>query len=111
LDACIDVLVLVDFGAPWGGPCMVLGPLLEKLEREYGVRFKLVNVSSDINPGLVASFNLESIPYAVAFVDGNAVAQFMGAQPEAFVRAFLDRLIPNPAEIEHRSAREALTKG
>lgn len=49
--------------------------------------------------------------YAVAFVDGNAIAQFMGAQQESFVRAFLDRLIPNPAEIEHRSAREALAKG
>jgi len=68
-------------------------------------------VNADTNPELVASFNLKSIPYAVAFVDGNAVAQFMGAQPEAFVRAFLDRLIPNPAEIEHRSAREALAKG
>jgi putative thioredoxin len=59
----------------------------------------------------VTSFNLKSIPYAVAFVDGNAVAQFMGAQPENFLRAFLDRLIPNPAELEHRSAREALSKG
>ena len=59
----------------------------------------------------MASFSLKSIPYAVAFVDGNAVAQFMGAQTEGFVRAFLDRLIPNPAEIEHRSAREALARG
>jgi putative thioredoxin len=89
----------------------MLGPLLEKLEREYGGRFKLVNVNSDINPELVASFNLKSIPYAVAFVDGNAVAQFMGAQPAAFVRAFIDRLVPNPAQIEHRSAREALARG
>jgi putative thioredoxin len=47
----------------------------------------------------------------VAFVDGNAVAQFMGAQPEGFVRAFLERLIPNPAEAEHREAREALSRG
>jgi putative thioredoxin len=107
----MEVPVLVDFWAPWCGPCKALGPLLEKLEREYGGRFKLVNVNADVNPELVASFNLKSIPYAVAFVDGNAVAQFMGAQPEAFVRAFLDRLIPNPAEIEHRSAREAIAKG
>jgi putative thioredoxin len=89
----------------------MLGPLLQKLEREYAGRFKLVNVNSDTNPELVASFNLKSIPYAVAFVDGNAVAQFMGAQPEAFLRAFLDRLIPNPAVNEHRAAREALAKG
>ena len=111
IEASMEVPVIVDFWAPWCGPCKVLGPLLEKLEREYGGRFKLVNVNADTNPELVASFSLKSIPYAVAFVDGNAIAQFMGAQPEPFVRAFLDRLIPNPAEIEHRCAREALAKG
>ena len=111
IEASMEVPVIVDFWAPWCGPCRMLGPLLERLEREYGGRFKLVNVNSDINPELVASFNLKSIPYAVAFVDGNAVAQFMGAQPENFVRAFLDRLVPNPAELEHRSAREAIAKG
>jgi putative thioredoxin len=111
IEASMEVPVIVDFWAPWCGPSKLLGPLLERLEREYGGRFKLVNVNSDTNPELVASFNLKSIPYAVAFVDGNAVAQFMGAQPEAFVRAFLDRLIPNPSLIEHRAAREALARG
>lgn len=111
IEASMEVPVLVDFWAPWCGPCKTLGPLLERLEREYGGRFRLVKVNSDTNPELVASFNLKSIPYGVAFVDGNAVAQFSGAQPEAYVRAFLDRLIPNPAELEHRSAREALMKG
>src|SRR5258708_25638608 len=111
IEASMEVPVIVDFWAPWCGPCKQLGPLLEKLEREYGGRFKLVNVNSDTNPELVTSFNLKSIPSAVAFVDGTAVAQFMGAQPEAFVRAFIDRLVPNPAEIEHRSARDALARG
>jgi putative thioredoxin len=111
IEASMEVPVIVDFWAPWCEPCKLLSPLMERLEREYGGRFKLVNVNSDTNPELAASFNLSSIPYAVAFVDGNAVAQFMGAQPEAFVRAFLDRLIPNPAAIEHRAAREALAKG
>jgi putative thioredoxin len=111
IEASMEVPVIVDFWAPWCAPSKMLGPLLERLEREYGGRFRLVNVNSDTNPELVASFNLKSIPYAVAFVDGNAVAQFMGAQPEAFVRAFLDRLIPNPAVIEHRAAREALARG
>jgi putative thioredoxin len=111
IEASMEVPVILDFWAPWCDPCRMLGPLLERLEREYGGRFKLVNVNADTNPELVASFNLKSIPYAAAFVDGNAVAQFMGAQPEAFVRAFLDRLIPNPALIEHRAAREALAKG
>ena len=111
IEASMEVPVLVSFWAPWCGPCKALGPLLEKLEREYGGRFKLVNVNSDTNPELVASFSLKSIPYAVAFVDGNAVAQFSGAQPEAYVRAFLDRLIPNSGELEHRAAREALASG
>ena len=111
IEASMEVPVLVDFWAPWCGPCRSLAPMLERLEREYGGRFRLVNVNSDANPELVESFNLKSVPYAVVFVDGNAVAQFMGAQPEPFVRAFLDRLIPNPAELEHRCAREALVKG
>ncbi|HZZ94956.1 MAG TPA: tetratricopeptide repeat protein [Usitatibacter sp.] len=111
IEASMEVPVIVDFWAPWCGPCKMLGPLMERLEREYGGRFKLVNVNADTNPELVASFNLKSIPYAVAFVDGNAIAQFTGAQPEAFIRAFLDRLIPNPSVIEHRAARESLAKG
>lgn len=111
IEASMEVPVIVNFWAPWCGPSKVLGPLLERLEREYGGRFKLVNVNSDTNPEIVASFNLKSIPYCVAFIDGNAVAQFMGSQPEAFVRAILDRLIPNPAMIEHRAAREALARG
>ena len=111
IEASMEAPVLVDFWAPWCGPCKALGPLLEKLEREYGGRWKLVNVNSDTNPELASTFNLRSIPYTVAFVDGNAVAQFMGAQPEAYLRAFLDRLIPNPGEMEHRAARDALAKG
>jgi len=110
IEASMEVPVLVDFWAPWCGPCKSLGPMLERLEREYGGRFRLVNVNSDTNPELVSSFSLTSIPHAVAFVDGNAVAQFAGAQPEAFVRAFIDRLVPNPADLEHRCAREALTQ-
>ena len=111
IEASMEAPVLVDFWAPWCGPCKVLGPLLEKLEREYGGRWKLVKVNSDTNPELASTFNLRSIPYTVAFVDGNAVAQFMGAQPESYVRAFLDRLIPNPGELEHRAARDALALG
>ena len=111
IEASMEVPVLVTFWAPWCAPSKALGPVLERLERDYGGRFRLVNINSDTNPELVNSFNLKSIPYAAAFVDGNAVAQFTGAQPEPYVRAFLDRLIPNPAELEHRSAREALARG
>ncbi|HEX7560233.1 MAG TPA: thioredoxin domain-containing protein [Usitatibacter sp.] len=111
INASLEVPIIVDFWAPWCGPCRQLGPLLERLERDYGGRFRLVNVNSDINPELVDAFNIKSIPYVVAFVDGGAVSQFIGAQPEGFVRAFLDRLVPNPAALEHRFARAALAKG
>ena len=110
LEASLDVPVVVEFWAPWCGPCQVMAPMLERLEREYGGRFRLVTVNADTNPELVSSFSLTAIPHAVAFVDGNAVAQFEGAQPEAFVRAFIDRLVPNPADLEHRCAREALAQ-
>ena len=110
LEASLEVPVIVEFWAPWCGPCQVMTPLLERLEREYGGRFRLVTVNSDTNPELVSSFSLTAIPHAVAFVDGNAIAQFEGAQPEAFVRAFIDRLVPNPADLEHRCAREALAQ-
>ena len=111
INASLEVPVVVDFWAPWCGPCGHLGPLLEKLERDYGGRFRLVNVNSDMNPELVEAFNIKSIPYVVAFVDGGAASQFIGAQPEHFVRAFLDRLAPNPAALEHRYARAALARG
>ena len=111
LEASSDAPVLVSFWAPWCEPCKVLHPLLERLEREYGGRFHVVNVNTDVNPELVASFNLKSIPHVVAFVDSCAVSQFAGAQAEVFVRAFVERLTPNPADIEHRAARDAMLHG
>jgi len=111
LEASKEAPVLVDFWAPWCGPCRVLGPSLEKLEREYGGRWKLVKVNSDESPELSAQFQVRSIPYVIAFTDGKPVAQFVGAQPEGTLRAFIDRLIPRPSEFEHRKAREALAQG
>lgn len=111
IEASLDVPVVVDFWAPRRAAGQARGLLLERLEREYGGRFRLVNINADTNPELVSSFDLKSLPYAVAFVDGSAVAQFVGVQPEAFVRAFLERLVPNPSDLEHRCAREALASG
>jgi putative thioredoxin len=111
LEASREAPVLVDFWAPWCGPCRVLGPALEKLELEYGGRWKLVKVNSDENPELSAQFQVRSIPFVVAFRDGKPAAQFLGAQPEGALRAFIDRLIPSPTQFEHRKAREALALG
>ncbi|RKP56530.1 thioredoxin [Pararobbsia silviterrae] len=103
--------VLVDFWAPWCGPCRTLGPMLEKLEAEYQGAFRLVKVNSDENPELAQHFNIRSIPYVVAFVDGQPVDQFVGVLPEAQLRAFIDNLMPNPADSERRAAFQAIDEG
>ena len=111
LEASASVPVLVDFWAPWCGPCRSLTPILEKLEREYGGRFKLAKVNSDENQDLAAAFNIRSIPDVLAFRDGRPVAHFLGAQPESQVRAFIDRLLPSASELERvKGGEPALRK-
>ena len=107
LEASAEVPVLVDFWAPWCAPCRALGPILEKLARDYGGRFRLAKVNSDENPELSAAFAVRSIPMVIAFRGGRAVAQFLGAQPESQVRAFIDRLLPSASELERMKGGEA----
>ncbi len=90
--------VVVDFWAPWCGPCKSLKPVLEKLAAEYGGRFLLAKVNSDDNQELASRYGVRGIPSVKAFVNGAMVDEFSGALPEGEVRAFLDRLIPSPAE-------------
>ena len=92
--------VLVQFWAPWCGPCQSLKPVLEKLEQEYAGRFRLAKVNSDENPELSAHFQVRSIPFVVAFVNGQPADHFMGLLPEGELRAFIDRLLPPVAEEE-----------
>jgi putative thioredoxin len=111
LEASHDLPVLVDFWATWCGPCRVLGPMLEKLEADYGGRFRLVKVDSDKNPELSAQFGVRSIPYVIAFIDGEPVNAFVGALPESQLRAFIDKVMPDPSEIERRKAARLLAAG
>jgi putative thioredoxin len=111
LDASRQLPIVVDYWAPWCGPCRALGPILEKLEREAAGRWKLVKVNSDENPELSRQYGVRSIPFVVAFVDGQPAAQFLGAQPEATIRTFLEKLVPDPSDLELRQARAALAQG
>ena len=111
IEASKSTPVVVDFWAPWCGPCRVLKPILEKLALEYGGRFKLAKVNSDENQEIAAAYAIRSIPDVMAFRDGKAVSHFLGAVPESQVRAFIDDLFPTPAEIERARAAELREAG
>lgn len=111
LEVSRRVPVLVDFWAEWCAPCRVLKPVLEKLAVEYGGRFMLAKINSDQNQELAAHCGVRGIPSVKAFVNGEMVDEFTGALPETQVRAFIDRLLPSPAEPLRIAAQEARARG
>lgn len=96
--------VVVDFWAPWCGPCKALGPILEALAREMNGKFALAKVNIDDNQQLAAEFQVESIPFVVAFRGGQPIEAFRGLLPEAQLREFINQIMPSALDEEVKQA-------
>ena len=115
IEASQQTPVIVDFWAPWCGPCKQLAPILEKTVRDAGGKVALVKINIDENPEIAQQLRIQSIPAVFAFDKGQPVDGFMGAQPESQIKRFVERLVgpmgPSPLEQALEQAKAALDGG
>ncbi len=111
LERSKHIPVLVDFWAPWCGPCRALGPVLERMAKQAAGRWELAKLNTEENQEVAAAFNIASIPAVKLFVNGAVVNEFVGALPEPEIRRFLDRVLPSPNADQLAEARRLLAEG
>ncbi|HET8714806.1 MAG TPA: thioredoxin [Holophagaceae bacterium] len=85
-----DGVTLVDFWAPWCGPCKAIAPMLDELAGELGGKAKIVKINVDDNPEVAGSFGIMSIPTLILFKDGKPVNKLVGGQPKPQLKAFIE---------------------
>ena len=98
LERSHSVPVVVDFWAPWCQPCLMLGPVLERLAEGANGAWELVKVNTDDEPEIAARYHIQGIPAVKGFRAGKVVSEFVGVVPERSIRAFLERIIPSHAD-------------
>jgi putative thioredoxin len=114
IEPSMEVPIIVDFWAPWCGPCKQLGPLLEKLVTQAGGLVRMVKINVDENKELAGQMRIQSIPAVYAFKDGKPADGFVGAQTESQIKEFIGKLIGDaktPIDAALEQAKVALTEG